>query len=107
MRKDISLSLKIIIGYSAFVCLYAYALAACTENQSKQVEEIVPAVDSVIIESNKHLDTANIVHVKSDSVVHKNVEKKVREIRYLYKIINVFKKEREQLQTVTQTEKII
>ena len=96
MKSDKYMSLKIVLGYSLFVCLYAYILTSCSRYEEKSQPEI-SAVDSVLIQSEKHVGTAEVVQKKSDSVTHKVVEKKVKELRFLHKLIEKYNTERTEL----------
>lgn len=92
----------VVLVYLSLVCLYVYAMSSC--NETKKTEPIImTSSDSVLAKSQMNLDTATIVQKKSDSVTHKAVEKKAKEIRFLKRLITVFKKERAEV----VTEKVI
>lgn len=92
----------VVLVYLSLVCLYAYAMSSC--NETKKTEPVImSSSDSVLAKSQMHLDTATIVQKKSDSITHKVVEKKAKEIRFLKRLITVFKKERAEI----VTEKVI
>lgn len=96
MKPDKYLSLKIVLGYSLFVCLYAYILTSCSRYEDKPQPQI-SVVDSIIMQSEQHLGTAEIVQKKSDSATHKVVEKKVRELHFLQNLIEKYNTERTEL----------
>lgn len=96
MKSDKYLSLKIVLGYSLFVCLYAYAITSCGSYENKPEPE-VSTVDSIIMQSQQHLGTAEIVQKKSDSITHEVVEKKVKEIHFLQNLIEKYNTERTEL----------
>lgn len=101
MKRD-NTSLLVLIAYLLFVFLYVLIMSSCNEHETPE-SVIISSSDSVLLKSQLSLDTATIVQKKSDSVTHKVVEKKAKEIRFLKRLITVFKKERAEI----VTEKII
>jgi uncharacterized protein YcfL len=86
MRKHLSLSLKIVLAYAGFVCVYAYVLTGCHSqaNYEKIIkQDTIVIIDSVLFKSQEHVKQAEIIQHKSDSIVHVKVQKKVKELREL------------------------
>jgi 5-methylcytosine-specific restriction endonuclease McrBC regulatory subunit McrC len=80
-------------------------LFSCTNQESEIVIEKADAVDSLIEQSNKNLDSARIIDHKSDSVTKEQVVKIVKEISYLNHEVEKYKEVLSK-QTIA-TEKIV
>jgi hypothetical protein len=80
-------------------------LFSCTNQESEIVIEKADAVDSLIEQSNKNLDSVQIIDHKSDSVTKEQVVKIVKEISYLNHEVEKYKEVLSK-QTIA-TEKIV
>ena len=80
-------------------------LFSCTNQESEVVIEKADAVDSLIEQSNKNLDSVQIIDHKSDSVTKEQVTKIVKEISYLNTEVEKYKEVLSK-QTIA-TEKIV
>jgi len=80
-------------------------LFSCTNQESEIVIKKADAVDSLIEQSNKNLDSVQIIDHKSDSVTKEQVVKIVKEISYLNHEVEKYKEVLSK-QTIA-TEKIV
>ena len=80
-------------------------LSSCTNQEYDIVDDKTLAVDSLLEQSNKNLDSVEVVDHKSDSVTKENIIKVIKEISYLNNEVEKYKEVLSK-QTIA-TEKIV
>lgn len=80
--------------------------AACVDNSNTNTVD-TSSIDSILIDSKNHLDTANIVNTKSDSITKETVVKIVKEIKFLTNEVEKYKEINLLTSQKVATEKII
>lgn len=85
-------------------------LLSCTNSEHKVNDIVLSDMDSIVVQSQKGVTSANTINKKSDSVIKRDVVKIVYKIKYLNNEIEKYKTERitlmEQLKTTSEKVRI-